>query len=598
MTKARNTRGLHRALSTGVLVAVIASTLFVLTTVYQFSQTRFLSIDEFQWGHATWLIADGQIPYLDFYEHHLPLGYTLNALFYDADAGFAENTLQFRKIGFGYLLAALAALAWASWKTQRSGPEIWLTLAVVPSVGFGLMSAIDYRGDNWAAFTLLICLALVEVGQKNRSRSLAITAGSLFIVAIGMTQKILLLGGATLGLMWIGGLLKSRPAARIRVGTFRIDQPLAFAGGALGVGLIVLGVGAFFGLLEPAWRINVLEALEHEQLYPSFSAAQYFQPYWEETRFSSAFLIAGALIYMTGGRRHFWSLPLGVAAVGLIFIRAPFPYNFVLVSWLIGLAAVRAWCEGVRWLTRRQKANGRSDAWLPLLYGVPLLILPAQLGFISGTSTLDDQLRLLSQVERYSEPDDVVIDSAGSALFRPHRGYYWYHGRAHVQMFAPWFKEPLVEAMRSSQAPLWIRTTRFNLLPDEAKRYLLTHYVPLDGDLYALGFTTRPTGPEEIRTGPIEIVRPGRYHVTALPKSGERPPMGTVPTLQLDEERVTPGTIELELGWHQIRLPPNSPAFRFSILASDAFGEALQDRPHTPLFEYRRARRPSPEMTP
>ena len=112
MTKARNTRGLHRALSIGVQVALMASALFVLATVYQFSQTRFLSIDEFQWGHATWLIADGQIPYLDFYEHHLPLGYTLNALFYDADAGFAENTLQFRKIGFGYLLAALAALAW------------------------------------------------------------------------------------------------------------------------------------------------------------------------------------------------------------------------------------------------------------------------------------------------------------------------------------------------------------------------------------------------------------------------------------------------------------------------------------------------------
>ena len=236
MTKTRNTRGLNRAISIGVLVALIASALFVLVTVYQFSQARFLSIDEFQWGHATWLIADGQIPYLDFYEHHLPLGYTLHALFYDADSGFAENTLQFRRIAFGYLLAALAALAWASWKTQRSGPEVWLTLAVVPAVGFGLMSAIDYRGDNWAAFTLLICLALVEVGQKNRSRSLATTAGSLFIVAIGMTQKILLLGGATLGLLWIGGLLQSRPAARIRVGTFRIDQPWPSRGALWGWG--------------------------------------------------------------------------------------------------------------------------------------------------------------------------------------------------------------------------------------------------------------------------------------------------------------------------------------------------------------------------
>ncbi|MAJ62040.1 MAG: hypothetical protein CBC48_20180 [bacterium TMED88] len=598
MSRVRETHGLNRAVSIGVQVGLIAAVFFVLVSVYQFSQTRFLSIDEFQWGHATWLVADGQVPYLDFYEHHLPLGYTSHALLYNANAGFVENTLQFRKIAFGYVLAALAALAWASWKTHRSGPEVWLTLAVVPAIGFGLMSAIDYRGDNWAAFTLLTCLALVEVGQKNRSRSLAIVAGGLLIVAIGMTQKILLLGGGALGLLWIGGLLQHGPAARIRVGTFRIDRPFAFAGGALLVGLIFLGVGALFGLLESAWQINVLEAIEHENLYPSFSASQYIQPYWEETRFSSALLIAGALVYMTGGRRHFWSLPLGVAAGGLLFVRAPFPYNFVLISWLIGVSAVRAWCEGVRWMTRRHEATGRSSAWLPLLYGVPLLLLPAQLGFVWGTSTLDDQLRLLSQVERHTEPNDVVIDSAGSALFRPHRGYYWYHGRAHIQMFAPWFKGPLVDAMRSSQAPLWIRSARFNLLPEEAARYLLTHYVPLDGDLYVLGFTTRATGPEESRTGRIEIVRPGPYHVTALAEPDERSPTEAAPTLQLDGQPVTPGTITLQGGWHEVSLPPNSPAFRFSILAPEAFGEALQDRPHTPLFEYRRARRPSPRVAP
>ncbi|MCH2185039.1 hypothetical protein MK280_04135, partial [Myxococcota bacterium] len=423
-------------------------------------------------------------------------------------------------------------------------------------------------------------------------------AGALLMAAIGMTQKILILGGSAVALLWIGGLLSHRPSARFSVGRFRIDRPLAFMAGALGVGLIFLAVGGFLDLLGPAWQINVLEALEHEDLYPSFSAAQYIQPYWEETRLSTTVLIASALAYTAGGRRHFWSLPLWLGAGGLLLVRAPFPYNFVLISWLIGICAVRAWCEGVRWLTQRREAAEGGVTWLPLLYGLPLLILPAQLGFVSGTSTLDDQLRLLAQVELYSEPDDVVIDSAGSALFRPHRGYYWYHGRAHVQMFAPWFKEPLIDAMRASQAPLWIRTTRFNLLPQEAARYLLTHYVPLDGDLYALGFTTRATGPEESRTGRIEIVRPGRYHVTALPEPQRPAPESMTPTLQLDGRTVTAGTIELQLGWHEVVLPPDSPAFRFSILAPEAFGDTMQERPHAPLFEYRRSRRPLNPVAP
>ncbi|MDG2051238.1 MAG: hypothetical protein P8M78_13865 [Myxococcota bacterium] len=593
MTETGGPRTPNRALGFLVQGGLIACAIFVLAYIYQFSQTRFLSIDEFQWGHATWLVADGQIPYLDFYEHHLPVGYSLHSLFYDASAGFEENTLRFRKIAFGYLVAALACLGWASWRSHRSGPEVWLTLAVVPSVGFGLMSSIDYRGDNWAAFTLLACLALVEAGQKTRSRSLALVAGALFVLAVGMTQKILLLGGATLALLWIGGLLADRPRARIRVGTFRIERPFSFAVGALAVGLILLSLGALFGLLGIAWQINVVQALQHENLYPGFNATQFAQPYWAETGPSSALLIAGALAYMTGGRRHFWSLPLLVASIGLVFVRAPFPYNFVLISWLVGICAVRAWCAGVRWLTLR---SHRPGTWLQLLYGLPLLALPAQLGFISGTSTLDDQLRLLAQVERYSEPNDVVIDSAGSALFRPHRGYYWYHGRAHVQMFTPWFKGPLIDAMRSSGAPLWIRTVRFNLLPEEAAHYLLTHYVPLDGDLHVLGFRTRATGPAESRTGRIEIVRQGIYHVSVHPEPGQ-PPAPLTP-LQLDGEMVTPGSMELDVGWHEITIPPNSPAFRFSYLAPNAFGKAQQDRPHTPLFEYRRSRRPPKRMAP
>ena len=246
----------------------------------------------------------------------------------------------------------------------------------------------------------------------------------------------------------------------------------------------------------------------------------------------------------------------------------------------------------------RAKARGRPWNGAALLYGLPLLLLPAQLGFVSGTSSLDEQLQLLKRVERYSAPDDVVIDSAGSALFRPHRGYYWYHGRAHVQMFAPWFDEVLIEEMRESQAPLWIRTVRFDLLPEAAARYLLTHYIPVYGDLHALGFQTRATGAEERRAGSIEIMRTGTYYV--MP--GSDSPNPTTETDRnrpiIDGEVVTGPTVELDAGWHPVVIPPDSKSLRFSYLPPEAFDATESSRPHTRLFEYRRSRRPSERKSP
>ena len=599
MTDLLKPRDPSRTLEIAVQALLALGALYVLGSIYEFAQTRFLTIDEFQWGHATWLVANGEVPYRDFYEHHLPLGYTLHAPLYDPTASFANNTLRFREVAFAYVLGALACLAWASWRTHRSGPEVWLTLAIVPATGFGLMSSIEYRGDNWSAFTLIACLALIEAGQKTRSRSLAAVAGVLFVLAIGMTQKILVLGGGAVLLMWIGGLWATRPALRSRIGAFRIERPWAFAAGAALLGFVMLVTGLNLGLLELAWQINVEQSLQHEALYPSFPSAPYWRPYLEETWLSSgALLVAAAAYVLTGGRKNFWTLPLILSAIGLFFIRAPFPYNFVLLTWAIGIAAVRAWCTAVRWIMNRAKTSGRPWNGTALLYGLPLLLLPAQLGFVSGTSSLDEQLQLLKQVERYSAPDDVVIDSAGSALFRPHRGYYWYHGRAHVQMFAPWFDEVLIEEMRESQAPLWIRTVRFDLLPEAAARYLLTHYIPVYGDLHALGFQTRATGPEERRSGSIEIVRPGTYYVMPGTESPHEAAETGMNRPVIDGKVVTSPTLELEAGWHPVVIPPNSNSLRFSYLPPEAFEDTGPNQPHTRLFEYRRSRRPSERNSP
>ncbi len=576
---------------TGLVCGVLALVAVgVLVQIHDFASTRFLTIDEFQWGHVTWLVAEGQVPYRDFYEHHLPFGYVLHSKLLGDDTSFVVRALRLRQIAFGYMVIALAVLGLATWKNSRSLPEVLLTFCIVPSIGFGLMSAIDYRGDNWAAFSLITCLSLIEINRSLASRSLAALAGGLAVVAIGMTQKIVLLGASAVGLMLLATLLARSEPAKRRIGALRIDRPLAFLLAGVAVAAAGLSWLACHGIAGSAFEINVIQAIEHERLYPRFGVDQYLAPFLAETAASSAVLALFAGVYAVGGTKHFWALPMLAAGLGTLLIRAPFPYNFVLLCWLIAICAVRGYSALVRRLALRGDPTRPAHAFMSVAYLLPLAILPAQLGFVSGTSSNTDQLALLEQIERHSGPDEVVIDSAGGALFRPHFGYHWYHGRAHIQMFDDYFQHDLVPDMRASEALFWIRSVRFDLLPDEAQRYLLSHYVPFFGDLHVLGFTTRATDPDEHRDGRVDVVRSGRYFVSriAVDEGGQIPG----PSLRIDGIEVAGPTIELTKGIHAIEIGPGTPAYRFSYLPAEDFGPSSQVRRHTPLFEYRRTERP------
>ena len=75
------------------LAALAVAAALTAQTVYTFSQGRFFSIDEWQYGHATWLVAQGARPYLDFFEHHFPLSYVLHAPFFWIDWDFRTGAL-------------------------------------------------------------------------------------------------------------------------------------------------------------------------------------------------------------------------------------------------------------------------------------------------------------------------------------------------------------------------------------------------------------------------------------------------------------------------------------------------------------------------
>jgi hypothetical protein len=578
-----------------VICVLAASSAWLLTFVYQFSLTRFFTIDEYQWGHATWLVSEGKVPYRDFYEHHLPLGYLLHSVFLSNGESFAERALLLRKIAFAYILIAAAFLAITAYVVRRDPFQSLLSIILPISLGFGLMSAIDYRGDNWAAFSLLCCFAVLEMNQSTRRAWLAALAGLLFSVAILMTQKTLVLGGFVVVLMLLPSFwqqLSARPPAwLLRFGTWQIYSPTIFCVAAALPLAVLVALGGWVGQLDRAFQIIFVQSLQHEQFYPSFSGWKYLGPYLRHVPWTAGALAACAVFHLVAGHKRFWALPTAAVLVGGMRITAPFPYNFVLASLLVGICAARGYCDAVRRLGQRWPVLMRP---LPFLYLLPLLVALAQVGFVQGSTSNLNQLETLRRIEAYSTPEDVVIDSEGSALFRPHRSYYWYQGPAQIKMFDDYYRGDFVLDLRASEALFWINGFRSRQLPAAARQYLLEHYIPYYGDLFVLGFAFPANTSDRGVERAFDVVRSGTYYVSLQPQgSGQSqgaPPAAAGHELRIDGRAVPENSVYLEAARHLSSVAVGAPGYRLSYLPPAAFDQTTEIGRHAPLFEYDRPR--------
>jgi len=572
---------LKRTFAALSLLALAAAACWAFAFFYEFGQTRFFTVDEWQMGHATWLVRQGLRPYVDFYEHHFPLGYVMHAVLLDDDASMVANALLLRRIVFGYLVGVGVVVAGSRWVVSRNPYEAILSSFVPFAVGFTLMSVIEYRIDNLAAFYFLACYALLEANRRLRSRILASVAGLLLGVAGLITQKMLAVAGATLAVLLAADAWRRR---RHPEALPFVVHPVAFLlPGAL-LGSAALVTGAFLGFLPQLFQITIVEAIPHARLDRVVPLWQYASPFLSATAPTSLALALGLLGWLAIGARRepMWLVPLGLAGLLGIVIRAGYPYNYVLLLLLAALLAVRGFSLVVGALAARLPE--RSRAALPLLYLLPLAVLPQQMHFVERASDNPSQLAILAKIDRFSEPQDAVIDGAGGAPFRPHGSYYWMHGAAHRQFSRDLFRDRLPADYRNSRAIFWIDDFRQRKLPRTVRRYLTEHYVRVDGELYALGFATPATGAHPARRN-VELVRSGTYHLipaSRLPTGWQVEEAGRC-RLVIDG-RIPGDRVYLTEGRHEIAVLPDSSSCVVAIVPREAF------RPwglrYTRLFEY------------
>ena len=253
-------------------------------------------------------------------------------------------------------------------------------------------------------------------------------------------------------------------------------------------------------------------------------------------------------------------------------MKAQFPYNYVFLGLVVGVLAGRG--AGLV-IARVTPSLGALRPWAPVLYLLPLTLLPGQWHFVEGTTSNEHQLAILQKIERFSDPDEAVIDNSGGALFRPHASYYYHHGEAHRAMFADYFANDLVDDYRRSQALLWIMDYRLLDLPASVHRYFQSHYVRADGSLFGLGFQLPATKASE-HTMDIDVIREGDYHVFPSPvRLGagplKKPSSERAYDFSIDGVPVTGQRVHLEEGEHRVTLLPHAPGYFITLLSPEAF---------------------------
>lgn len=302
--------------------------------------------DELQLLHGAWRIAQGSIPYRDFFEHHPPLLHLILAPLVGRETEISWRVLvTSRGVALALLIANTCVAARLLVRAGAGGAAGWSAAALVvlsPVSG----KLFELRAD-WFALLCLLSAMLLMVGDHRAGDRPArwFLAGALGGLAMCFTQKALPLWLGMLGWVAAGTL---RPAgARSRLA--RVAPMLALAAGALmAPGVLALGFwqrGALGALLDSTVIVNLTWPREVE---------------WEVCWYASSAASTGGIVLALramgrAARRGFGdaasneveSLLAAVGACGMLaYLVSPVPWEqsflFLVVPWVACLTLIAA----------------------------------------------------------------------------------------------------------------------------------------------------------------------------------------------------------------------------------------------------------------
>ncbi len=499
-----------RRLAPVVLAAVIALAVVVRIGVVL---NRSIDPDESQHLHVAWRVAQGAVPYRDFWEHHLPLFHHAIA---PLTVWLAERPeVYFAARGLMAVMAAVAVLlTWRLARRLSADGAIWAVVVLLFLPQFAETST-ETRPDVPAlAAHLASLLALVRWREREGAKWLWI-AGAWQGMALALSLKALY-GLAGIALV----VAATRPA-----GAGRTAGALV-ALGRLGGGMAGVLVPLLAGLFAVGGG-QTLTALFRDVVRGSVGFVDYAKSWPAYGSEVGVFLVAalglGLVLRVRGGAvlRHPVHGTLLVPALALAIVlelpRTPAVYQH---AWLPLLPTVAVYA-GLAIATLGEWAR-RSPAWWPaslaLVAVAAAVVIPAgeAVIFASRNQNAED-LVLMRQQLRLACPGEAVLDGTALFVFRPAA---YRHGVL-IRGVREWVAQGLLPEMaiaadmRRARAPVAHADRRIQGMVGAVAQFLERHYVPGPNGLLILGAEV-PASTDGGRAI-IEILRAGPYLLSFPP---------------------------------------------------------------------------------
>jgi hypothetical protein len=414
--------------------------------------TRYWDTDELQHLHAAWCVAQGQLLYRDFFEHHGPL---LPLLMAPLVALFRSPESALFAVRIASAAAWVAILFATAQLVQASFSRRWAWASVFFLVVFSTFAikTVEFRPDVPAAAAMIWSLVFLKPDNRKTFVS-GLLAGLSFLFT---PKGVYVLGGALAAFCWAHRKDKRRM--------------ILLAAGLLGI-LLPIGItlgyfwikGGLPALIECFWTFNV--------------------------RFRGTFSAWPFLIQSIRENPSLWLL----CAVGFLVPGTPWIWRGALIGWWIGLwrlplayqqfylfcapvlAAIAS--SGLCFLWGRCKnQNSRIGMGTLVLAGlVPSLVAQTK-DFAETNRPQAEEIRCL--MERTS-PQDKVFDAwTGVPVFRQHAWYFWFlHDEVRVMLRPDFLEQGCLRALADPACRAFIWGETFSTLPEKVKAFARQHYRP------------------------------------------------------------------------------------------------------------------------
>lgn len=460
-----------------------------------------LAWDEVEFYRATRWIAEGRLPFRDYWEHHMPLQWFLFAPVARVFGGGAgiDSVVALR---WAQLILWIGILAQTMQLAREQGISVWsrrAALAMLLTAPTFVRIAVQYRVDVVGNLAFLAGFGLIA-GRAPRARY--ITFGMFMSAAVLANMRLapLTIAAGLVAFFWNGE--ERRWRLNIRA-SWMVAGLVAVAGTFLA---FLFVTGSWQAFMTDVVRFNpAFDALVPEQ--PGSFFRRLFDPFTQLDITAIVFLFAAIAGAITTIRRPGpVQLTTLLAIAGLLVIAAiavHYAYHFHIIYILLIPAAA----AGFDLLAKKWRLV------LPAIVLIALIINASQLSF----TRIHYQERVMRDIEVHTRPGEAVFDGIGYALRRPSAYRYWFFPSAVLVMARAGKIEPydLPQFLASPPAAVVhsLRLHYWFLQHPRLGAYVLRHYLPIHRNLWLPGLTAA-VGPHDRRALWI-VPKTGRYDVHA-----------------------------------------------------------------------------------